>query len=111
VEPVFCENAATIKKLERNADSMKRHFAQTKKGAWQVSGFHAADFQPSQNHGPDLGSLLKVIKGVGFNPPLRRFHEQNRIIIPVRKERIKRKAHVGSFLQYLAVANRDDLVA
>lgn len=61
------------------------------------------------DHVAYLFRLLKVVKLMRFDPPLRGFHEQIRVVILVGKERIEGQTYAIPLFGYLLVANRHRL--
>ena len=62
------------------------------------------------NHFFDFHRFFKMIKLVRFNPPPRRFHQQRRIVVFIRKESVKRQPDVRTFLCDFGVTGLDDFM-
>ncbi|NLS15488.1 hypothetical protein HGP16_02815 [Rhizobium sp. P40RR-XXII] len=57
------------------------------------------------NHIPNFDCFFEVIQTMRFDPPLGRFHEQGRIIIPVGEKCIERQPDGVSLLLDLVIAD------
>src|SRR5690606_20626821 len=64
-----------------------------------------------QNHLPDLDGFLKVVKSMSHDPPSRYLHQELTVVVFIGEKGVERDAHSLSFLFYLLVADRDDLLA